>query len=158
MASPTPLDSPHKTDARSSAAQWLAQYTAVSQAEELIRGILPHIVGRRKGEDAARQALRALGLLAEELLREKALAESAEQEELGEGDVPWLLKVGDAAKLLSIHPDTLRDLLKGGALPHVLVGSEVRVSVRDIRLWIGRNTQSRLRATALRVQGKYKAA
>ncbi len=59
-----------------------------------------------------------------------------------ERDEPLLLRMDEAAKLLSISPSMVRKLAAAGQLPVIRLGASVRIPVEQLQLWI------RERATA----------
>jgi excisionase family DNA binding protein len=53
-----------------------------------------------------------------------------------------VLKVGEVARLLRIHPVTVYRLLKNGSIPAFRLGSEWRFSQETIERWIKENAGS----------------
>ena len=53
-----------------------------------------------------------------------------------------VLKVGEVARLLRIHPATVYRLLKNGSIPAFRLGSEWRFSQETIERWIKENAGS----------------
>jgi len=47
------------------------------------------------------------------------------------------LTTEEAAKLLKLHRDTVRRLIRERKLPHVKVGSQYRLRRKDLEAWLG---------------------
>src|SRR5438132_6418854 len=95
---------------------WEAQYAAASQAEALVRGLLPRLPVNSRGEQAARQALRAIADVCEFLLQQSATAESLQTPGRSD-DEQWLLKRSEVAAKLGIGESMLDKLVKAGVIP-----------------------------------------
>ena len=52
-----------------------------------------------------------------------------------------LLSLNEVAGLLSVHPGTIRNLVKRGDLPVVRVGSAMRFSTEAVRKYVEDNTE-----------------
>jgi len=52
-----------------------------------------------------------------------------------------LLTLIEVARILTVHPNTVRNLVKRGVLPVVRVGSAMRFEWDDVREYISDNTE-----------------
>lgn len=59
-------------------------------------------------------------------------SKSDEQNELG------LISIRRAAAILTVSPNTVRQLVRDGMIPHCVIGTVVRVRESDVRTYIDR--------------------
>jgi excisionase family DNA binding protein len=54
---------------------------------------------------------------------------------------PLLVRVEEAARLLSLSRSTLYELLASGQIPRVKLGASVRIPTAALQEWVAKNTE-----------------